>query len=233
MNSPSPDQEKNDFFLVSAHEVRTSLTAMKWLFKMLIDGDFGSLNKTQVAMLAQAMESNDRMITLINDTMTIIRTEGGAIVYRHDPISLSTLIDISIKDFTSEAAAKGMHIRYTPPAGAIMVIGDTEKLRIAVHNIFENAIKYGDSDTDITISLAVVNGTAVFTITDKGAVIPPDEQPHIFEKFFRASTTRHSHVGVGLGLYATKHIIERHNGTLQFTSDPSTGTTFTLSLPLG
>ncbi len=226
-------QEKIDFFLVSAHELRTSLTAMKWLFKMLIDGDFGSLNKTQVAMLAQATDSNERMITLINDTMTIIRTQGGSVPYATDPIPLNTLIDVSIKDFTSEAAAKGMHIRYTAPPSPIVVIGDKEKLRIAIHNLLENAIKYGAANTDITLTLAGMGGKAVLTVGDKGVVIPHEEHARIFEKFFRASNTREKYVGVGLGLYATKHIVERQGGTLTFTSTPLEGTIFTLALPLG
>ena len=234
MDTPQPEsQEKTDFFLVSAHELRTSLSAMKWMFKMLLDGDFGPLNETQSAMLEQATTANDRMVQLINDTLMIIHTEGGSITYQSLPVSLSTLTEESIKDFTSEAASKGMHLRYTPPPTPVMVIGDADKLRIALHNLLENAIKYGHADTDITLSLAVSDNRAVLTVGDRGVVIPSDEQPKIFEKFFRASNTKEAYMGVGLGLYATKHIVERQGGTLTFTSTPETGTTFTLSLPLG
>lgn len=229
---PDNSQEKIDFFLVSAHELRTSLTAMKWMFKMLLDGDLGSLNETQVAMLTQATTSNERMITLINDTMTVIKTDG-AVVYAQDPVSLSTLTEESIKDFTSEAASKGIHIRYSPPSGPVIVIGDSDKLRIVLHNLFENAIKYGNPDTDIGLSLSVEDNKAVLTVADRGAVIPDDEHAHIFEKFFRASTTREQYAGVGLGLYATRHIVERHGGTLSFVSSDQVGTIFTLTLPLG
>jgi signal transduction histidine kinase len=229
----SDAQEKMDFFLVSAHELRTSLSAMKWLFKMLLDSDFGPLTETQSAMLNQASTANDRMIALVNDTMTVIKTEGSSIPYASIPVSLSGLTEESIKDFTSEAAAKGMHIRYTSPASPVMVIGDADKLRIVLHNLLENAIKYGNADTDITISLIVDDGQAVFAIGDRGAVIPAPEQSRIFEKFFRASSTKDTYVGVGLGLYATKHIVERHGGTLTFISTDQTGTIFTLTLPLG
>lgn len=231
--TPSESQEKIDFFLVSAHELRTSLSAMKWLFKMLLDGDFGALNETQTAMIAQATASNERMISLVNDTMTVVRTDGASIAYASAPVSLVTLAEESIKDFTSEAAAKGMHIRYTSPGVPVVVIGDIDKLRIAIHNLFENAIKYGTKDSDISVALKVDEGNAILKVADRGVVIPQEEQARIFEKFFRASNTREAYVGVGLGLYASKHIIERHHGTLSFISTPTEGTVFNLTLPLG
>ena len=234
METPQHEpQEKIDFFLVSAHELRTSLSAMKWMFQMLLDGDFGSLNETQSAILKQARTANERMIQLVNDTMIVINTEGSSITYQSLPVSLSSLTEESIKDFTSEAASKGMHLRYTPPPSPVIVIGDPDQLRIALHNLLENAIKYGNSDTDITLSLTIATTNAVLTVADRGIVIPTDEQHKIFEKFFRASNTKETYAGVGLGLYATKHIIERQGGTLAFTSTPETGTTFILSLPIG
>lgn len=234
VSTPQPEsQEKIDFFLVSAHELRTSLSAMKWMFKMLLDGDFGSLNETQSAMIQQATTSNERMIALINDTMTVIKSEDSSIPYASAPVSLSHLTEESIKDFTSEAASNGMHIRYTPSATPVLVIGDEDKLRIVLHNLLENAIKYGNADTDISLALSVEDNKAVLTVADHGVTIPPDEQSLIFQKFFRASNTKEAYVGVGLGLYATRHIVERHNGTLTFVSSDTAGTVFTLTLPLG
>lgn len=232
MPTPSDNQEKIDFFLVSAHELRTSLSAMKWLFKMLLDGDLGPLTETQRAMLSQAAGSNERMIGLLNDTMDVIKTDGASIPYAQIPISLSNLIDESLKDFTSEAGAKGMHIRYTPPPTAVIVIGDIEKLRIVIHNLLENAIKYGTKSTDITIKLWIEDTAVHLSVSDTGITIPSSEQRQMFTKFFRATTAR-EYPGVGLGLYASKHIIERHGGTLTCTSTPEAGTTFTITLPLG
>jgi signal transduction histidine kinase len=232
-DNKSEAEEKIDFFLVSAHELRTSLSAMKWLFKMLLDGDFGPLNETQSAMIAQATGANERMILLLNDTMTIVRNDGASIPYLTLPVSLSKLTEESIKEFTSEAANKGMHIRYDPAPSPVMVIGDEEKLRIVLHNLLENAIKYGSNNTDISVSLKVADGNVVFTIVDHGITIPTAEQSHIFQKFFRSSNAKNAYIGVGLGLYATKHIVERHGGTIAFMSKDNIGTVFTLTLPLG
>lgn len=232
MKKQDEAQEKIDFFLVSAHELRTSLSAMKWLFNMLLDGDLGPLNETQKAMLTQAKESNEHMVELVNDTMTVINTDGTTALYRSAPLSLSRLVESSIRDFTSEAGGKGMHIRYTPLPASVMVVGDEDKLRIVIHNLLENAIKYGSADSDITISLSVIENKARLSVTNTGVGIPEGEQTKIFEKFFRASNVKEGFVGVGLGLYATKHIVERHGGTLGFVSKDGI-TTFTMELPLG
>ncbi len=226
-------EEKIDFFLVSTHELRTSMTAMKWMYKMLLAGDFGALNETQTSILTQASTATERMIQLINDTIDIVRTDGPTVEYARSPVSLTQLSEETIKDFTSEAGAKGMHIRYTPSPIEAIVVGDKDKLRIVLHNLLENAIKYGSPDTDITINLVLDDGMAIVSVTNQGVGIPNTEQSRIFEKFFRASNVRDGFVGVGLGLYATKHIIERHGGTLSFASTENGTTTFTMTLPLG
>ena len=138
---PSDQQEKIDFFLISAHELRTSLSAMKWLFKLLIDGDLGVLTDAQRTLLLQATDSNERMIGLINDTMNVIKAEGSSTPYVEEPIIIEKLLSEVIADFTSEAAEKGMHIRYSSTSTETTILGDIGKLRIALHNLLENAIK--------------------------------------------------------------------------------------------
>lgn len=232
-NAVSEQQEKIDFFLVTAHELRTSLTAMKWLFKMLLDQDFGTLNSEQRRMILQATTANERMISLVSATLTIVKTAGSSVPYLTLPVSLNDLVEDSIKDFRGEAASKGMHIKYTSPVEPIIVTGDASKLRIAIHNLIENAIKYGNRDTDISIGIDSKENMASITILDKGICIPVEDQPKIFRKFFRASNTNSEHyAGVGLGLYASKHIIERHGGTLSFTSSKDLGTEFKILIPL-
>ena len=199
---------------------------------MLLDGDLGPLTETQRAMLSQAAGSNERMIGLLSDTMDVIKSDSVSIPYAQTSVSLSDLISESLKDFTSEAAHKGMHIRYTPPPIPAIIVGDSEKLRIVIHNLLENAIKYGTAGTDIIMKLWIDDNKAHLEVTDTGITIPSSEQRQMFTKFFRA-TTAHDYPGVGLGLYASKHIIERHGGTLACTSTPEAGTTFTITLPLG
>ncbi len=223
--------ESSDLFLVSAHELRTQLTAMKWLLKMLIDGDLGSLNDAQLSMLRQAAGGNEHMIALINETMAVIKNGDTSVPYQSTAVDIGRLVEDAIRDFTSEAAQKGIHIRYTSPTAPAVIIGDTAKLAIVLHNLIENAIKYGNSDSDINIILGTGEHDVAISISNTGIGIPPSDHSKIFGKFFRASNASIGHDGTGLGLYATKQIVERHHGSIVFNSTVDGLTTFSLQFP--
>jgi two-component system phosphate regulon sensor histidine kinase PhoR len=222
-------QEKIDFFLLSAHEIRTSLSAMKWLFKMLHDGDYGALTSEQLSAIDQAARANDNMVTLLNNTMNAIKNEG-VVAYEQDPIHLPLFIAEIVKEFTGEATGKHIALTYHQSPVPITVTGDESKLRIAFHNIIENAIKYSRPNTEVIISLMAVDNATILTVQDHGIGVPQDQTSHLFEKFFRAGNS--AETGTGLGLYSTKLIIERHGGTIALASEEGKGSTVTVTLPL-
>ncbi|MDB5188616.1 MAG: integral rane sensor signal transduction histidine kinase [Candidatus Nomurabacteria bacterium] len=222
-------QEKIDFFLLTAHELRTSLSAMKWLFKMLADGDYGALNDEQRTAITQAMQANDRMVATLNNTILAVK-DTDAITYTHLPVQLDRLLSEITKEFGSEAAEKHLTLTYHAPTTPITIIGDESKLRMAFHNVIENSLKYSNGDTEVTVSLSADDQAATVHIQDHGIGIQADQLPHVFEKFFRGAN--HIESGTGLGLYGTKLIIERQCGTITIESQEAVGTTVTISLPL-
>jgi two-component system OmpR family sensor kinase len=234
METPASDnntslQEKIDFFLLSAHELRTSLSAMKWLFKMLNDGDYGPMTQEQKDAVTQAAQANDRMVNFLNSTMTAIKNDDLT-TYEKLPVHISLVMAEISKEFVNEAAQKSIAITYHQPAEQIVVSGDENKLRIALHNILENAIKYSLPNTEIIVSLSVQDKMAHLSVQDHGVGIPEDKKAHLFEKFFRAENTTQQ--GTGLGLYSTKHIVEMHGGTIAIDSVEHRGTTVSITLPL-
>lgn len=221
----------NDFFLMTTHELRTSLTAMKWAFKMLLDGDFGALTEEQQDIITRASESNERMVSLINDALTIVKNNGEDVVYVLSPVNISRMIRTVISDFSSTAKQKNITIDFHDHVPPLMVSADEKRLRIALDNLLENAIKYGSHDTAIEITITSEDhNTVLFSIENRGIGIPDVDQPRIFEKFFRASNTSQQ-TGTGLGLYTTKKIIENHKGTISFTGKEGVGTRFEVTLP--
>lgn len=228
-HTKSSTEEKIDFFLLSAHELRTSLTAMKWLFKMLHDGDYGPLSSDQISAIDQAARANDQMVALLNNTMNAIKNDGN-ITYEALPVHLPVFLAEIIKEFTGEAMSKHIVLTYHQSAVPITVTGDESKLRIALHNLIENAIKYSSPNTEVIISLTTVASDAIITIQDHGIGVSEEEAKHLFEKFFRAGNSAES--GTGLGLYSTKLIIERQGGTVFMQSQPGQGSTVTVTLPL-
>lgn len=221
--------EKIDFFLLTAHELRTSLSAMKWVFKMLMDGDYGALSTEQHDVIEQACQANDKMVEVLNNTMTAIKNDG-AISYAKLPIHLPLFIAEIIKEFTSEATQKHIGLTYHQSPIPLTVIGDEAKLRIAIHNIVENAIKYSPANTEISISLQSDEHHAILKVQDHGIGVPADQLPHLFERFFRADNTQET--GTGVGLYATKLMIEQQGGNIVMESQEHVGSTVTITLPL-
>ena len=225
-------KDRNDFFLMTTHELRTSLTAMKWAFKMLGDGDFGPINDQQRDIIARASESNERLIALINDAITVVKNDGEDSVYVFSPVSIGRVITEARSDFASAAKQKNISMIFEDHVPPFMVRGDEKRLRIAIDNLIENAIKYGSSDTVMQISVASKDASTVtLSVENHGIGIPDADHDRIFEKFFRASNTSQQ-TGTGLGLYTTRQIIENHNGTITFSGKEGIGTRFEITLPL-
>ncbi|HSE56542.1 MAG TPA: HAMP domain-containing sensor histidine kinase [Candidatus Paceibacterota bacterium] len=226
------NQNKADLISISAHELRTSLSAVKWLLKMLVDEDFGKLSDEQRSLLERASLSNDRMIALVNDVLTLNHTDDSTINYKIELIDMVQLVDEVVFDFTSEGFKKGVEIVFIKPSERLSVSGDKLRLRVVMQNLLENAIKYSERGSRISIFLTPAGENVQLTVKDSGIGIPPDEQQNIFNKFFRASNAvKKESVGSGLGLYTTKRIIEVHKGTITFETEQGKGTSFMVTLP--
>jgi signal transduction histidine kinase len=109
--------------------------------------------------------------------------------------------------------------------------GDRVRLRQILGNLIENAVKYSPEGGEVRVSAAAANGAVRITVRDDGPGIPPDQQTRIFEKFGRVDVPGASKPGTGLGLFIARSIAEAHGGSLEVSSEPERGSTFTLTLP--
>jgi signal transduction histidine kinase len=226
---------KSDWISISAHQLRTSLSAIKWILKMFMDGDFGKLTPEQEGFMKKAFDSNERMLVIVNDMLSMSSIEETIIDYTFTPHNMVSLIDTVLFDFTSESYKKGVEIIFLKPESPLPDLSiDLEKIRVVLQNLVENAIKYTDKGGRIVISVSKNDNDMVeVRVKDTGIGIPQSEQEKIFEKFYRATNAKTIHaVGTGLGLFTTKAIIERHGGAMWFESIEGEGTTFFFTLPL-
>jgi signal transduction histidine kinase len=111
------------------------------------------------------------------------------------------------------------------------VLADPDRLERILMNLLTNALKYSAPGTPVTVALARRDGQVVTAVSDQGPGIPPDELPHLFERYYRARETRERKEGLGLGLYITKGLVEAHGGRLWVESQVGKGSTFSFSLP--
>jgi two-component system phosphate regulon sensor histidine kinase PhoR len=130
----------------------------------------------------------------------------------------------------------GGRVRFERPDTAMAVAGDTRQLEQLVRNLIDNALKYGDPDEPVQVSLDGAEGRqaeAVIRVQDRGAGIAPEHLPHLTRRFYRTDPGRSRAAGgTGLGLAIVKHIVERHRGKLDIASTLGQGTCVTVRLPL-
>jgi len=230
------EKMKTEFVSVAAHQLRTPLSAVKWIVRMMIDGDLGPMPDNQKEFLERTYKSNERMIRLVNDLLNVSKIGEGRFLYNVKSENLGKITKMVISDLSEEAEKRGLQLEYRKPNSDIPNIKmDTEKLTLAIHNLVDNAINYTKTGgIGISIKFLKKENNILFTIKDTGIGIPQTQQKRIFSRFFRTTNALKTETeGTGLGLFIAKNIIESHGGKVWFESKENKGSTFFFTLPVG
>lgn len=236
-------KEKSEFLSMVSHQLRTPLSGIKWTFAMLLQDDKLKLTAEQREILKKGVESNERMLRLLQEIILANQNEQWKFSYHRKPIHLDGLIEQLVGEFHEEARAHQVHINFTPdPSAATQLVrADKDKVILVLENLIENAIKYNEPYGTVQINLSTYSAEKdgrqqdflKVSVHNTGIGVPLDEQQHMFKKFYRASNARKRiQTGTGLGLYTAKTVIEQHGGGIWFTSQPGEGTTFYFTLPI-
>lgn len=225
---------KTEFVSLTAHQLRTPLSAIKWILRALSEGDVGELKAKQKDMVEKAYNSNERMIDLINDLLNVTKIEEGRYLYQPVLFHITDIVSAVVKDYTELAKRKNIVFTVQKPRQKLSrVLIDKEKISLAIQNLIDNAIKYTPTKGTVTVSVTGSAKEVKVSVQDSGMGIPKAQQARVFGKFFRATNAQTVDTeGSGLGLYLVKNIVEAHEGTVSFTSTANKGTTFTITLPV-
>ena len=228
------DKLKSDFISVAAHQLRTPLSGVKWVLKLLLDGDLGAVNDDQKGMIKRGYETNEKMIQLVNDLLNVSRIENNKFGYILEKNSFIKLLDTLMENIILPSKEHNVEVRLENRAGEIPdFLFDPEKLLIALQNIVDNAMKYTLPGGIVTIVVDRQGDYIEIKITDTGVGIPKADIEKLFTKFFRASNVIHLQTdGSGLGLFIVKSIVMRHGGQVWVDSVEGKGTTFTVVIPV-
>jgi PAS domain S-box-containing protein len=223
---------QKEFVTLASHQLRTPMTALRWLSHKLLHKYSEGLNDIQRSTIVTIHDSTVNLIELVNMLLGLSRIENGKVELLPMPHDLVQLIKETKDILQSLSDQKHIVIEFSHKDITKLTF-DQDMIRQVVVNLISNAIKYSPEHSRVTITVKAENDEAVVSVADQGIGIPSQDQEHIFKRFYRASNaSRKERTGNGLGLYYAKQIIEKSGGTMYFTSTPNEGSTFTFTLPM-
>lgn len=226
------NQAKDEFLALASHQLRTPATGVKQYIGMLQANYAGKLTKHQRAILRTANENNERQIQVIDDLLNVAQIDTGKVVLRLEDIDLLTLVKDIIKSQLSTLNSRDQVVKIMPGSGSFVASVDRRKLRMALENIVDNASKYSPDGQQIIIKLDKTRKGLTVSVKDSGIGIAPKDMGKLFKKFSRVDNSLSAVIGGnGLGLYWAKRVVELHHGSIDVTSKPNIGSTFTVTLP--
>ena len=224
------DKMKSDFVATVSHDLRSPLAIISGYAALLEEA--GELDETQQEFVEGIKLSVARMITLINNLLDLGKIEAG-VGMEMKPCQLVTVINKAVESLREQARAKEMVLQFDLPPELPLVQGNQVRLDQVVSNLVGNAIKFTPEGGVVTVSAREEKSEIAVEVKDTGIGIAPEDQVHLFEKFYRVSSEETSDIkGTGLGLAIVKSIVEGHGGRVWVESKPSQGSTFGFTLPI-
>jgi signal transduction histidine kinase len=233
------------FLTVIAHELRTPLTSlvgnvhlMGRRLDALLRPDASREDYTRTATVLRALVgrcdgSLQRMGRLVDDVLDETRIRRGRLALRLEPRNLVSVVGEAVAE--QAALNPERSIRLDAQTSPVPVVADACRIAQVVANYVSNALKFSREDQAVEVRVQTAGGEALVSVHDDGVGVPEAEQPHIWEQFYQAQGVEvqcGSHIGVGMGLYISKAIIEDHHGRVGIQSAPHQGTTIWFALPL-
>jgi two-component system NtrC family sensor kinase len=222
------DRIKSEFVTTVSHDLRSPLTAILGYVELIERA--GPLSEQQEEFVGRVRISVEHIANLVSDLLDLGRIEAGLDTTK-ERTPIGVLMHYALDSVRNPLIAKGLRLETRLQEGLPFVHGDPIRLRQMVGNLLENAMKYTPPGGTIYVEAESEDEQVIIRIRDTGPGIPPQDQPYLFDKFFRASNIPADAPGTGLGLSIVKSIVDQHNGRIWVESDLGQGATFTVVLP--
>jgi len=227
------DRAKDEFISLVSHQLRTPLTIIRLYGNMLSDGIAGPLEKTQQSYVSKITTASVRLIKLVSDILNISRVELNRIKINSSPTDANALIRNCLDELAPVIKAKEASVTFTAQENVSKTPLDATLFSEIVHNLVGNALRYGKSEGgEVIVNFSKADDGYLLEVRDNGLGIPKADQPHVFERFYRAQNAASvDSDGSGLGLYMVKLFTEAADGEAWFKSTEGKGTVFYIKFP--
>lgn len=226
------EEAKRDFVALIAHDLRTPLTSVQGHVQLLQrrlirDGGSEPGEPENLEAIAQAAR---RMDLMIQELLDASRLESGIVPLHRAPVDISALVALVVEQLAAGVERARVTVRTSTPA--VIAFADGPRLERVVVNLLSNALKYSPPTGPVRVDVRRGDGEAIVEVVDRGAGIPSDRLPLLFQRFARLERPHPDPGGVGLGLYIARLIAEAHGGRVWAESEVGTGSTIGFAIPL-
>jgi signal transduction histidine kinase len=222
---------KSQFVSAVSHEFRSPLTGIRQLSELLVRGRVDDEARRQ-KYYGMILRESDRLSHLIEHVLDFARMEDGRKPFEFETIETSQWLRDVAAAFQDRLSAKQQRLDVSVPADVPWIAADREALSGAVQNLLDNAAKYSPEGATVWLEAEATARHVLIRVRDRGAGISRDDQPHVFDRFFRGSGAADVAHGSGLGLSLVRHVVDAHRGTVTCASTLREGSTFTIELPV-
>jgi signal transduction histidine kinase len=227
-----------NFLANVSHELRTPLTSIQGFSQAILDGTAARPDDQREA--AEVIhEEADRMRRLVDDLLYLSKIESGQIAMRAEPVDLPLVLETAVR--RARRRAEEVHVAlWLHPVPPARLTGDEGRLSQVFDNLLDNALKFTPAGGTIAVQSRLTGGEnaarLVVSVRNSGSYIPPEDLPHVFDRFYQVDKSRSrsgaNAQGSGLGLAIAREIVQAHSGTVAANSAPETGTEFIVALPV-
>ncbi len=221
---------RRDFVANISHELKTPIGALSLLSEAVLSAKD---DPEAVTKFATRMQHEARRLTdLVQEIINLSRLQDSDPLSVAAEVSINDITQVAVDQCQTIAQARKIQISYGDFPDAL-VLGDSEQITMAIHNLIENAINYSPENTKVSVTSAIDSGIVQISVADQGIGIPEADQDRIFERFYRVDPARSRETGgTGLGLSIVKHVASNHGGEVKVWSSPNVGSTFAIRLPI-
>jgi len=230
-NLKQVDKLRTELLANVSHELRTPLTSIKGFATMLMDYDKRLTSAEKREYLETIDKNADRLVELIEQLLEMSRLGAGMLSIKKAPTDIVILCQTAINEARIRAPGHIFTLDLTPQLPKMSI--DDRRIRQVLDHIIDNAVKYSNPGTEITLSVKKNNNDILFTVTDHGIGIPKSDLPRVFNRMFHSTLGQKTGVaGAGLGLAICKGLIEAHGGKIWLESEEGVGTKCFFTLPI-